>query len=70
MIFSVFENALNYWFVTISVLRIVIGIITLVLASRALGKERNHNSEVFAKFKLMPGKFFSFILVHILYASA
>ncbi len=66
MTFSVFENALNYWFVAVSVLRIVIGIITIILAKRALGKERFENTQIFTSLGLVPGKFFSFVFGFIM----
>ncbi len=69
MAFAIFENALNYWFVAISFLRIAVGIVTLVIARRALGVERHHNTEIFTKLKLVPGKFFSFIFGFILLVS-
>ena len=60
MVFSVFENALNYWFVAASALRIALGIITIVLATRALGKERHQNIQTFTRLGMLPGKFFAF----------
>lgn len=69
MIFSVFENALNYWFVAVSFLRIAIGIITIVLAKRALGKERLQNTHTFTSLGLVPGKFFSFVFGFVILIS-